>query len=86
MISFVYNGRTSGELLAQWKSDRRARKLDAQRTEHTLTWTDPKTRLEVRLVGVEYSDYPAVEWTAYFKNADAHFHFVELPSVPKIPE
>lgn len=71
MISFVYDGRHSAELLAQWKSHRESRRLDAQRTEYTATWTDPRTGLEVRVVGIEYGDYPAVEWTAYFKNAGA---------------
>ena len=37
--------------------------------ERTTTWTDPKTGLEVRCVSVEYSDFPVVEWTVYFKNA-----------------
>ena len=45
-----------------------SRKLDDQRTERTLTWTDPKTGLEVRCVSVDYSDFPVVEWTVYFKN------------------
>ena len=71
LVSFVYEGKHSAELLAQWKSHRASRKLDAQRTEHRLTWTDPKTGLEVRVVGIEYGDYPAVEWTAYFQNTGA---------------
>jgi alpha-galactosidase len=37
-------------------------------TDHTLTWTDPKTGLEVRCVAAEYHDFPTVEWTLYFKN------------------
>ena len=45
-----------------------SRSLDSQRTEHTLTYTDPKTGLELRCVGVEFRDFPAVEWTLYFKN------------------
>ena len=46
----------------------RAGNSDDQRTEHTLTWTDPKTGLEVRCVGIEYRDFPAVEWVLYVKN------------------
>ena len=43
--------------------------LDDARTQHTYTWNDPKTGLEVRCAAVEYSDFPVVEWTVYFKNA-----------------
>ena len=47
---------------------RASRKLDEHRTERTLTYTDPKTGLVLRCVGVEYGDFPTVEWTLYFKN------------------
>ena len=46
-----------------------SRKLDDNRTERTIAWTDPKTGLEVRCVSVVYADFPVVEWTVYFKNA-----------------
>ncbi|MCX5685564.1 MAG: NPCBM/NEW2 domain-containing protein, partial [Planctomycetota bacterium] len=55
-FSFTYGGRPSAELLKAW---------------HTLTWTDPKTGLAVRCVGVTYDDFPTVEWTVYFKNTGA---------------
>ena len=42
--------------------------LDAQRIEHAITYTDPKTGLVIRCVGVEYGDFPTVEWTLRFKN------------------
>jgi len=66
--SFNYDGRSSAELpwLRQARSS--SRLLDANRTEHTLTATDPKTGLEVRCVSVVYHDFPTVEWTLYFKN------------------
>src|SRR5208282_340566 len=38
------------------------------RTQYVMTWTDPATGLEVRVVAVDYGDYPAVEWTAYLKD------------------
>ena len=57
--------RVAGDLEAASAS----RQLDGQRTEHTLTYTDPKTGLVVRCVGIEYRDFPTVEWTLYFKNA-----------------
>lgn len=67
-FSFTYGGKPSAELLGSWKLERKRRKLDQQRTEHTLEYTDPKTGLVVRCVAVEYHDFPTVEWTVYFKN------------------
>lgn len=68
-FSFTYDGRPSAELLGQWPLKRTDRKLDQHRAERTLTWTDPKTGLVIRCVGVQYEDFPAVEWTLHFKNA-----------------
>jgi alpha-galactosidase len=67
-FSFVYDGKASDGLLAGWTKKVEEKKLDANRTEHTLRWTDPKSGLEVRCVAVDYADYPAAEWTVYFKN------------------
>jgi alpha-galactosidase len=67
-FSFVYGGDTSRELMADWQKKTEAKQLDDARTEHVLTWTDPKTGLEVQCVGIEYRDFPAVEWVLYFKN------------------
>jgi len=67
-FSFTYDGKPSAELLGQWKPKRASRQLDDRRTERTLTWTDPKTGLDVRCISVVYSDFPVVEWTVYFKN------------------
>ena len=67
-FSFTYGNRPAGELLADWPRKTDDRKIHSDRAQHTLTWTDPKTGLEVRCVAVEYADYPAVEWTVYFKN------------------
>ena len=71
-FSFVCDGKDSAKLLKAWKCERSARKLDGQRTERTSVWTDPKTGLEVRCVGIEYSDFPTVEWSLHFKNAGAN--------------
>ena len=69
LFSFVYGGTKSPELLKNWSSQRTSRELDAQRTEYTQVYRDPKTGLEARFVGVEYHDFPTVEWTVFFKNA-----------------
>jgi alpha-galactosidase len=67
-FSFAYDDRPSVELLKTWQFKRETRKIDENRTEYTLTYTDPKTGLAVRCVGIEYQDFPTVEWTLYFKN------------------
>ena len=67
-FSFVYDGRPSAELLPTWTCTRTAVALDAVRTQHVVTYTDPKTALELRCVAIEYLDFPTVEWTLYFKN------------------
>jgi len=68
-LSFVYDGKPSAELLKTWELNRESRSLDAQRMEHTLTYTDRKTGIVLRCIGIEYRDFPAVEWTLYLKNA-----------------
>ena len=70
-FSFVYGGKASADLLKEWPCQRTARKLDEQRTERTSVWTDPATGLQVRCVGIEYGDFPTVEWVVHFKNTGA---------------
>ena len=65
-FSFIYNGTPPD--IKTWKTERTSKKLDEYRTQTTITYTDPKTALEVRCVVVEYNDFPTVEWTVYFKN------------------
>lgn len=67
-FSFRYGERASSEFLGQWTLERKTQKLDEQREQHTLNWSDPQSGLRVRCVGVQYHDYPTVEWTVYFKN------------------
>ena len=67
-FSFIYDGKASGELLSAWPKKVQTKKLDADRTQRTSTWTDPKTGLKVRSVAVDYADFPVVEWTVYFTN------------------
>ncbi|MBC8228899.1 hypothetical protein H8E77_05045, partial [bacterium] len=70
-FSFQYGGQSSADLLKTWENERTSNKLDESRTQHTLTYADSKTGLEVRCVIVEYNDFPTVEWTLYFKNTGA---------------
>jgi len=67
-FTFTYGGKPSAKLLKTWDCKRASRKLDDKRVERTVTYSDPKTGLLIRCVGVEYRDYPTVEWTVYLKN------------------
>ena len=67
-FSFVYDGKASAGLLPEWSKKVESGKVDANRPQRTMTWTDPKTGLEVHCVAVEYTAYPTIEWTLYFKN------------------
>jgi alpha-galactosidase len=67
-FSFTYDGKPSAEVLPTWERRDTVTKLDRARAQYTYTFTEPETRLEFECVAVQYSDYPAVEWTCYFKN------------------
>ena len=67
-FSFKYDGKPSSDFLKTWTFTRSQKKLDDQRTQHVLTYTDPETGLVVRCIGVAYHDFPTVEWTLYFEN------------------
>ena len=67
-FSFICQGRPAASLLGEWQVTVQSESLDAQRTRRTMTWTNPETGLEVRYIAVDYADYPAVEWTVWFRN------------------
>jgi alpha-galactosidase len=67
-FSFRYGGRPSAAFLKSWRAARATRPIDAARTRHTLTYTDPKTGLVVRCEGIAYRDFPTFEWTVHFRN------------------
>lgn len=67
-FSFTYAGRPSSKFLRGWKLNGSGKKLDANRLQRVGTYTDPKSGLVVKCEAVEYTDYPVVEWTVYFKN------------------
>ena len=69
-ISFVYDGRSSRDLLPEWKVTRNSA-AKGDRTLHTVTWVDPKTGLELVADIREYNDFPAIEWTLHFSNGGA---------------
>ena len=67
-FSFTLGGKSSDALLRNWKRTDAARQLDSQRLEHTRTWLDAASGLEVRLVATEYAGFPVAEWTVWLKN------------------
>ena len=67
-FSFVLGGKSSDELLPDWKRTDVVLDLDAQRRERSRTWTDDKSGLQVRLIATEYAGFPVVEWTMWLKN------------------
>ena len=67
-FSFRYAGKSSSEILDDWKCERGENVLDDDRTELVTTYTDPSTGLQVRCVAVKYADFPVVEWTVHLKN------------------
>ena len=67
-FSFEYDRQGSAALLKVWPKKTETRQLDVGRTEHIVSWTDPRTGLQVRIEALEFAESPVVEWTAYFKN------------------
>lgn len=67
-FSFSFGGKSSNQLLHDWKRSDEVREIDTQRREHTRTWLDPETGLQVRLRATEYTSFPVVEWTVWLKN------------------
>jgi alpha-galactosidase len=67
VFSFVYGGEPFRPSAGAWKIERTSEKLDEQRTRRTILWRE-KFGLVVRCEGVEYQDFPTVEWTVYLKN------------------
>ncbi len=67
-ISFCFGGNKSGDLLSTWKKNYEKSSQDKGVTLHRVTYTDPKTGLECIVEMKEFSDFPAAEWVAKFKN------------------
>jgi alpha-galactosidase len=67
-FSFNFAGQPSSTLLRTWQKKATQVRLDDQRIEHSITWTDADSGLIIRCRAVEYLDFPTVEWTLYFQN------------------
>jgi len=67
-FSFVYDGKPSAEILKSWNRKAEMHIIDNERTEYQISWIDPVTELSIKCIVTEFSDYPVIEWTVYFKN------------------
>lgn len=65
-FSFLYEDRPVA--LEYWPQEWLEAEHGNGSDERTLTWTHPATRLQVRVVASQCSDFPVVEWVVYFKN------------------
>ena len=57
-FSFQYGGKTSDEILPGWKFSQTTKKLDANRTQTTQTYTDPNSGLQMKCVMVRVQRFP----------------------------
>jgi alpha-galactosidase len=70
-FSFVYDDKSSAELLPTWDCQRSVEQIDEFRTQTTFTYTDPQSGLQLRCEIVQHTDFPTIEWTVYIKNTGA---------------
>jgi alpha-galactosidase len=70
-FSFQFGKKSSATLLPAWTVKREEHRLDSERTQYRLDYTDPSSGFEVRCMAILYDDFPAVEWTLYLKNGSS---------------
>ena len=66
-FSFRYGDMTSEEFLKTCECEYRIVPA-AKQSLHEYIWTDPKTKLEIKMSGITYAAFPVVEWTVFFTN------------------
>ncbi len=67
-FSFVLDGKPSARFLPGWRHETTTERIDSNRLQRTTIYTDSASNLSVKYRVVEYSDFPALEWTLYFSN------------------
>jgi len=67
-FSFVYGGKPSAELLPSWGRREEIEPTPDGRERRIITYTDPATKLEVRVEITRGDDFPAVDWVLRFTN------------------
>ncbi|HWQ93522.1 MAG TPA: alpha-galactosidase [Clostridia bacterium] len=66
-FSFQIGDQDSATFLGQCRREMGARTNNGC-VQRELIWSDPRSRLQVRLEWVIFADFPAIEWTLGFKN------------------
>jgi alpha-galactosidase len=67
-FSFVYDGRSSRDLLPQWEQKRTSQALPGKREHEVVTWRDRRTGLEVIYERTVYRDQHGVDWVVRLHN------------------
>ena len=67
-FSFKYGDKLSSELLPTFIKSSTVEQIDDTHRKHMISYRDSITGLKVRCDAIEYSDFPTIEWTLYFKN------------------
>ncbi|MEI6518428.1 MAG: alpha-galactosidase [bacterium] len=67
-FSFIYNGKSSSELLPQWKKSVKKLPVADKKEQGIITYTDPNSGMEITCQITRALDYPSIEWVIFFKN------------------
>jgi len=66
-FSFLYDGKPSDSLLADWQYDRKSTP-DKDGLREVITYQDPQTGLAIEVHVVRYAGFPAVDWVSWLSN------------------
>lgn len=67
-FSFHYDGKDSQNFLGNWIRSTSMSKSTCGRTTYSLVFMDPETKLQIECVGIEYDNYPTLEYIVSLKN------------------
>jgi alpha-galactosidase len=67
-LSFIIDGKAVRGIPGEWHPTSSRRRIDANILRTDLVGSDARTGVNVRVECTEYSDYPVVEWLAWFAN------------------
>jgi alpha-galactosidase len=68
-FSFVYDGRSSRDLLPRWEQKRTSQALPGNREHEVVTWRDGRSGLQVIYERTVYRDRQAIDWVVRLQNA-----------------
>lgn len=69
-FSFLYDGKPSDSLLADWQYDRKTTSLK-HALQEVITYRDPQTGFTIEVHLVRYTIFPAVDWVCWLSNTGA---------------